>query len=123
MCTEDLKRPLAFSKSSVTVSHSYDCLVPSIFITVAACYVGSVMSNSLPSYELQLARLLSVEFSRQGYWSGLSCPSLADLPNREIEPISLPSPTFAGRFFTTSTTINLGQFCLWGNIPPLTDDL
>ena len=32
---------------------------------------------------------LSVGFSRQGYWSGLLCPPLGDLPG--IEPASLTS--------------------------------
>ena len=34
---------------------------------------------------------LSMGFSRQGYWSGLSCPPPGDLPDPEI---------FTGRFFT-----------------------
>ena len=29
---------------------------------------------------------LSMEFSRQEYWSGLPCPPLRDLPNPGIEP-------------------------------------
>ena len=29
---------------------------------------------------------LSVEFSRQEYWSGLPCPSPGHLPDPEIEP-------------------------------------
>ena len=32
---------------------------------------------------------LSIEFSRQGYWSGLSFPSPGDLPDPESEPRSL----------------------------------
>ena len=32
---------------------------------------------------------LSMEFSRQEYWSGLPFPSLGDLPNPGIEPGSL----------------------------------
>ena len=32
--------------------------------------------------------LLSMRFSRQQYWSGLPCPSPADLPNPGIEPRS-----------------------------------
>jgi len=32
---------------------------------------------------------LSMGFSRQGYWSGLPCPSLGDLPDPGIEPVSL----------------------------------
>ena len=35
-------------------------------------------------------RGLSMEFSRQEYWSGLSFPSPGDLPNLGIEPRSLP---------------------------------
>ena len=41
---------------------------------------------------------LSMGFSRQDYWSGLTFPSLGDLPDSEIE---LGSPALAGRFFTT----------------------
>ena len=47
---------------------------------------------------------LSMEFSRQEYWSGLPFPSPGDLPNPEIEPVSLRSPALAGGFFNTSTT-------------------
>ena len=32
--------------------------------------------------------LLSMEFSRQGYWSGFPFPSPGDLPNPRIEPTS-----------------------------------
>ena len=32
--------------------------------------------------------LLSVEFSRQEYWSGLPCPPPGDLPNPGIQPAS-----------------------------------
>ena len=45
---------------------------------------------------------LSMGFSRQEYWHGLPCPSLGDLPNRGIEPMSLMSPALVGQFFTTS---------------------
>ena len=47
---------------------------------------------------------LSMEFSRQEYWSGLPCPPPADFPYSGIEPKSLMFPALAGRFFTTSTT-------------------
>ena len=40
---------------------------------------------------------LSMEFSRQKYWSGLSFPPPGDLPDPGIEPAS---PALAGRFFT-----------------------
>ena len=45
---------------------------------------------------------LSMEFSRQEYWSGLPFPSPEDLPNPGIEPMLLMSPALAGRFFTTN---------------------
>ena len=44
---------------------------------------------------------LSMEFSRQEYWSGLPFPIPRDLPNPGVEPMS---PALAGGFFTTSTT-------------------
>ena len=47
---------------------------------------------------------LSMELSRQEYWSGLSCPSPGDLPDAGIEPMSLTAPTLTGRFFTTGAT-------------------
>ena len=45
---------------------------------------------------------LSMEFSRQECWSGLSCSPPGDLPSPGIEPVVLKSP--AGGFFTTSAT-------------------
>ena len=45
-----------------------------------------------------------MEFPRQGYWSGMSCPPPGDLPKLGIEPMSLTSGALAGRFFTASTT-------------------
>ena len=41
---------------------------------------------------------LSMEFSRQDYWSGLPFPSPGDLPDPGIKPVS---PALADRFFTT----------------------
>ena len=39
---------------------------------------------------------LFMEFPRQEYWSGLSCPPPGDLPNPGIEPQSLTSPALGG---------------------------
>ena len=44
---------------------------------------------------------LSMEYSRQEYLNGLPFPTPEDLPNPGIKPMSLASPTLAGRFFTT----------------------
>ena len=47
---------------------------------------------------------LSMEFSRQEYWSGLPFPSPGDLPDPGLEPLSLASPALTGGFFTTNAT-------------------
>ena len=47
---------------------------------------------------------LSMEFSRQEYWTRLPFPFPGDLPDPGIKPKSLMSPALAGRFFTTSAT-------------------
>ena len=46
---------------------------------------------------------LSVEFSRQEYWSGLPCPPPGRLPGPGIEPLSLVSPASVAGFFTATT--------------------
>ena len=47
--------------------------------------------------------LLSMEFSRQVYWSRFPCPP-KDLPNQRIETSFLISLVLAGEFFRTSPT-------------------
>ena len=55
-------------------------------------------------WTIALQVLLSMEFSRQEYWSGFPFPSPGDLSNPGIETTSLVSPALAGRFFTTLAT-------------------
>ena len=43
----------------------------------------------------------SMGFSRQEYWSGLTCAPPGDLPNPVIELMSLMSPAFSGGLVTT----------------------
>ena len=47
---------------------------------------------------------LFLGFSRQEYWSGLPFPSPRDLPDLELETISLKSPKLSSGFLTTSAT-------------------
>ena len=47
---------------------------------------------------------LSMEFSRQVYWSKLPFPTRGDLPDSGIKAMSLVSPALAAQFFTTSAT-------------------
>ena len=44
---------------------------------------------------------LSIEFSRQEYWSKFPYPTPEDLPNTWIELASFGSPALVGRLFTT----------------------
>ena len=61
----------------------------------------SVVSDSCDPWTAASQASLSMEFSRQEYWSGLPFPSPGDLPDPRIEPTSLASPALAGGLFTT----------------------
>ena len=52
------------------------------------CVSHSVRSDSLQPHGLYIAHQvpLSMEFSRQEYWSGLPFPSPEDLPNLGVKP-------------------------------------
>ena len=54
----------------------------------------------ITSWTVACQALLSMEISRQEYWSGLPSPSSRDLAKRGIEAISLVSLALSG-FFTT----------------------
>ena len=56
------------------------------------------------SWTIALQAPLSIESSRQEYWSGFPFPSTGDLPDPRIKPLSLVSPALTGRFFTSWTT-------------------
>ena len=54
--------------------------------------------------------LLSVQFSRQEYWSGLPFPPLGELPDPRTEPIS---PALAGGYFISEPPGKLPNlFCV-----------
>ena len=73
----------------------------------AACHVAAELC-ALSHVQLSAAPWttghpapLSMQFSRQEYWSGLPFPSPGDLTNPRIKPASLVSPALVGVFFTT----------------------
>ena len=75
--------------------------MPSRFSHVRLCATLWPVAHQAP---------LSMGFSRQEYWSGLSCPPPGDLPDAGTE---LPSPVASavtGGFFTTSTTWGSPEF-------------
>ena len=82
--------------------------------TMHACYISSVMSDSVVPNELQPTRhLCPGGFSRQEYWNGLPCPPPpGDLPNPGIEP---RSPALQADFFTTEPP---GKPALNNTLPP-----
>lgn len=61
----------------------------------------SVVSDSATSWTVARQASLSMEFSRQEYWSRLPFPALGDLSDPGIKLMSLGSPALMGRFFTT----------------------
>ena len=65
-------------------------------------WAWSVMSDSKTPWTVAHQAPLFMGFPRQEYWSGLPFPSPGDLPDPEIEPVSLASPTLVGVFFTTA---------------------
>ena len=63
---------------------------------------------------------LSMGFSRQEYWSGLPFPPPGDISDPGLETSSLPSPSLAGGFFTTTATWGAPNFqrCLLPSYSP-----
>ena len=81
-----------------------DTLVSLIFkegVYIRCVHVCSVSLQACPTVAHQAP--LSMEFSRQEYWSRLPRLPPGDLSDPGIEPKSHMSPASAGGFFTTST--------------------
>ena len=75
------------------------------FLLVCLCAVSAVFSASglfVAPWTVACQSPLSIEFSRQEYWSGLPCAPPGDLPDPGIEPMSPASPALAGGFLTTA---------------------
>ena len=70
-----------------------------VFVCVYVCVISrSVLSDYL--WPLACQAPLSMEFSRQEYWSELTFSTPGDLPKPGIKSASLASPALAGGFFT-----------------------
>ena len=78
-------------------------LLPSLILPGVYRRVHSVVSNSFATpWTVAHQAPLSMEFSRQEDWRGLSFPSPGDLSNPGTEPASPASPALAGGFFLTT---------------------
>ena len=79
----------------------------------ALCVSHSVVSDSANPQTIACQASLSMEFSRQEYWSGLPFPSPEPLPNPGIEPWSPASQAdslpfeLQGRLYGTGSMVGL----------------
>ena len=71
------------------------------------CQVTLVVCDSLQAYALWPARLLSIAFSSQEYWSELPRPPPGDLLDTGIEPTSL---------MALALQVNSSLPSLWGSL-------
>ena len=112
-------------KSTITLNLRYICFLwqavespsPRHILTICACQVVSLVSDSVTLWPVAGQASLSMAFSRQEYWGGLPCPSPGDLPNQGSNP-GLTFPALEGRFFTTSATREV-HLCSWPEAPHL----
>ena len=73
-----------------------------LFASMHVCMHAQSRPALCDPWTIASQALLSLEFFRQEYWSGLPFPSPLDLPNPGTEPASLVSTALAGGFFITA---------------------
>ena len=86
-------------------SHTWYCLIPTgtsgvrelLLLFFCCCWVIPNLYFK-PPWTVAHQTPLSLEFSRQEYWSGLPFPSPGECPDSGIKP---KSPVLAGKLFTT----------------------
>ena len=81
----------------------YNGLLLIFSVKVGYVLSRSVMFDSWRPVICDLPGSLSMEFSRQEYWSGLPLPTLGDYPDPRIKPVFLASPALADGFFYLRT--------------------
>ena len=69
-----------------TLSQNIDEALKPLKMSESESVSHSVVSDSETPWTVAHQALLSMEFSRQKYWSGLPFPSPGDLPNPGMEP-------------------------------------
>ena len=84
----------------VTYVHTY------VYMCMCVCVLCRISRVQLS------VTLLCMGLSRYEYWSGLQCPPPGDLPDPEIEPTSLISPTLAGEWVLYHSH-HLGSLYIW----------
>ena len=81
--------------NSMNMWRSYLCVC-----VCAQAHARSVMCDSATPWTIACQGPPSVGFSKQEHWSWLSFPAPEDLPDPEIQPLSLAPTALAGGFFT-----------------------
>ena len=71
-------------------------------ISVCVCSVAQWYPTPCDHMDYSPPVSLFMDFSKQGYWSGLTLTTQGDLPYQEIEPTSLASPALAGLHYLGS---------------------
>ena len=84
-------------------------------ILCVLCSFASIVRLSVTLWTVAHQTLQSMGFSRQEYWSWLSCPPPGDPPNPGTEHLSFMSPALAGWIFTTSTSWEARNNVYWGS--------
>ena len=92
-----------FQVAMVSLLQVFPHITPTLNVYMHAKFLHSCLTLCSSMDHSPQASLFT-GFSRQEYWSRLSCPPPGDLPNSEMEPVSPASPALAGRFSTTSAT-------------------
>ena len=92
------------------------CVCARACVCARVCVGARVCSQSCPTlstpWTVACQAPLSVGFSRQEHWSGLSSLSPRDLPGPGIKPESLASPTLAGSFLPLCRILKPGRSVL-----------
>ena len=94
----------SFTASSFRIWNSSTLLHINTYVQAVHTQLTSHVQFFVTLWTVAHQAPLSMGFSRQEYWSGLSHPPPGDLPDPGVKPVSLMSPALAGRFFTTGAT-------------------
>ena len=87
--------------SSLTLNSSITCKCAYFYECCACAQALSCVRFFVIPWTVARQAPMSMECSRQEYWSGLPFSTPRDLPHPGIKPASLSPPAFAGTFFTT----------------------
>ena len=96
------------------------CIFQKLLHTWGCVHGCSVVPNSLQPHGLAHQAPLSMEFSRQEYWSGVPFPPPEGLSDPGMEPVSSACPALADRFFISEPPgdSTLKRVIYWSNTNP-----